>query len=42
MHLNQLALSNESIARYIGVDGKTVAKAPSWVVDRPNPDTQAS
>ena len=34
LHLNQLGLSNEAIARRIGVDGKTVAKALRWVLDR--------
>jgi len=34
LHLKRLALSNEAIARHIGVDGKTVAKALSWVLDR--------
>jgi len=33
-HLNQLALSNEAIARHIGVDGKAVAKALSWIRNR--------
>jgi hypothetical protein len=33
-HLNQLGLSNETIARHIGVDGKTVAKALSWILRR--------
>jgi DNA-binding NarL/FixJ family response regulator len=30
IHLNQLGLSNEAIARHLGVDGKTVAKAVRW------------
>lgn len=34
LHLNQLGLSNEAIARQIGVDGKTVAKALNWILDR--------
>jgi DNA-binding NarL/FixJ family response regulator len=34
LHLNQLGFSNEAIARHIGVDGKTVAKALSWILDR--------
>jgi len=34
LHLNQLGLSNEAIARRIGVDGKTVAKALNWILDR--------
>jgi hypothetical protein len=34
LHLNQLGLSHEAIARHIGVDGKTVAKALSWALDR--------
>jgi hypothetical protein len=34
LQLNQLTLSNEAIARHIGVDGKTVAKALSWIADR--------
>jgi len=42
LQLNKLGLCNEAIARHIGVDGKTVAKALRWVLDRPNPDTQAS
>jgi DNA-binding NarL/FixJ family response regulator len=33
IHLNQLGLSNEAIARHLGVDGKTVAKALRWSVD---------
>jgi hypothetical protein len=33
-HLNQLRFSHEAIARHIGVDGKTVAKALSWALDR--------
>jgi hypothetical protein len=32
--LNKLGLGNEAIARHIGVDGKTVAKALSWILDR--------
>jgi hypothetical protein len=31
LHLNQLGLTNEAIVRHIGVDGKTVAKALSWI-----------
>jgi hypothetical protein len=34
LHLNQLGLSNEAIARHIGVYGKTVAKAMNWIRDR--------
>jgi len=34
LHLNQLGLSSEAIARHIGVDGKTVAKALSWIRNR--------
>lgn len=34
VHLNQMALSKETIARHLGVDGKTVAKALSWILDR--------
>jgi len=34
LHLNRLGLSNEAIARHIGVDGKTVAKALNWILDR--------
>jgi hypothetical protein len=34
LHLNKLGLCNEAIARNIGVDGKTVAKALSWMMDR--------
>jgi hypothetical protein len=34
LHLNQLGFSKEAIARHIGVDGKTVAKALSWMMDR--------
>ena len=30
LHLNQLGLSNEAIARHLGIDGKTVAEALSW------------
>jgi hypothetical protein len=33
LQLNQLGFSNEAIARLIGVDGKTVAKALSWILD---------
>ena len=33
LHLHQLGLSNETIAQHIGVDGKTVAKALSWMLD---------
>jgi DNA-binding CsgD family transcriptional regulator len=33
LHLNQLGLGNEAIARHLGVDGKTVAKALSWILD---------
>jgi hypothetical protein len=33
LHLNQPGFSNEAIARQIGVDGKTVAKAPSWMLN---------
>jgi hypothetical protein len=33
-HLNQLGLSNDAIARYLGVDGKTVAKALRWGMDK--------
>jgi DNA-binding CsgD family transcriptional regulator len=31
LHLNQLGLANEAIARQLGVDGKTVAKALRWI-----------
>jgi len=31
LHLNQLGLANEAIARQLGVDGKTVAKALRWM-----------
>jgi hypothetical protein len=34
VQLNQLGLSNEAIARYIGADGKTVARALNWALDR--------
>ena len=34
LHLKRLALSNEAIARHIGVKGKTVAKALNWALDR--------
>jgi len=34
LHLNQLRLSNEAIALYLDVDGRTVAKALSWILDR--------
>jgi len=30
LHLNHLGLSTEAIARHLGVDGKTVAKALRW------------
>jgi len=35
LHLNQLGLSNEAIARHLGVDGKTVAKALRWRMGNP-------
>jgi hypothetical protein len=31
LHLNQLGVSNEAIARHFDVDGKTVAKALRWI-----------
>jgi len=31
LHLNQLGLTNEAIARHFDVDGKTVAKALRWI-----------
>ena len=31
LHLNQLGLTTEAIARQLGVDGKTVAKALKWI-----------
>jgi hypothetical protein len=31
--LDELILCNEAIARHIGVDGKTVAKALRWILD---------
>ena len=31
LHLNQLGLTTEAIARQLGVDGKTVAKALRWI-----------
>jgi len=34
LHLNQLGLTNEAIARHLVVDGKTVAKALRWVLER--------
>jgi hypothetical protein len=34
LQLNKLGLCNEAIARHIGVDGKTVAKALTWILDR--------
>jgi hypothetical protein len=34
LHLNRLGLSNEAIARHLVVDGKTVAKALRWVLER--------
>jgi hypothetical protein len=34
LQLNKLELCNEVITRHIGVDGKAVAKAPSWVLHR--------
>jgi hypothetical protein len=33
LHLNQLELSNEAVARHVGVDGKTVSKALSRIMD---------
>ena len=33
LHLTQLGLSKEAIARSLGVDGKTVAKALIWIMD---------
>jgi len=33
LHLNQLGLCNEVIARHLGVDGKTIAKALSLKLD---------
>lgn len=32
LQLSKLGLCNEAIARHIGVDGKTVAKALSWIM----------
>jgi len=34
LHLNQLGFSNKAIARHIGVDDETVAKALNWVLER--------
>jgi len=34
LHFNQWGLSNEAIARHMGVDGKTVAKALNWALGR--------
>jgi len=34
LRLNQLGLGDEAIARHFDVDGKTVAKALSWITDR--------
>jgi DNA invertase Pin-like site-specific DNA recombinase len=34
LQLNKLGLSKEAIARHIGINGKTVAKALSWMMDR--------
>ena len=34
LHLNQFGLCNQGIVRHVGVDGKTVAKALSWILDR--------
>ena len=34
LHLKRMALSNEAIARHIGVNGKTVAKVLNWTLDR--------
>jgi len=34
LHLKRLALSNEAIARHLGINGKTVAKALSWIRNR--------
>lgn len=31
LRLNQLGLNNEAIARQLGVDGKTAAKALRWI-----------
>jgi hypothetical protein len=33
LQLNELGLGNEAIARHLGVDGKTVAKALSWMIN---------
>jgi len=33
MQLNKFGFSNEAIARYICVDGRTVAKALRWMQD---------
>ena len=34
VRMSQLGLINAAIARRIGVDGKTVVKALSWILDR--------
>ena len=34
LQLNKLGLCNEAIARHLDVDGKTIAKALSWILDR--------
>ena len=34
LQLNKLGLCNEAIARHLGVDGKTVAKALRWMPGR--------
>jgi hypothetical protein len=31
LRLNQLGLNNETIARQLGVDGRTAAKALRWI-----------
>jgi hypothetical protein len=34
LHLHKLGLSNEAIGKHLGVDGKTVAKALRWMMDK--------
>jgi len=34
LQLKKLGLCNEAIGRHLGVDGKTVAKALNWILDR--------
>jgi hypothetical protein len=38
LHLNKLGLCNQAIARRLRVDGKTVAKALMWTIQRQPPE----